>query len=159
MKHLPRADGFEIAPMKIRASAVKATRKHTSYMAQSSGKKSAAKKTGMKKTGAKKPAATKKRTVTKTGGVPKTRKPSLASLRRQQTQAEEDRAQYMRKIEANQSRLVSGNAADGTPLTPAQITATENILTVQRQKLDELDALEESFAELNAEEDPRLAQV
>lgn len=125
-------------------------------MAQSSGKKSAAKKTAAKRT-----TTTKKRTASKTtgNGAPKTRKPSVASLRRQQAQAEEERAQYTRKIEANQSRLVNGNAADGTPLTPAQIAVTENILTVQRQKLDELDALEESFAELNAEEDPRLAQV
>lgn len=129
-------------------------------MAQSSGKKPLTKKTGTKKTGAKKPAATKKRAASKTvSGAPKTRKPSLASLRRQQAQAEEERAQYMRKIEANQSRLASGNAADGTPLTPAQTAVTENILTAQRQRLDELDALEESFAELNAEEDPRLAQV
>jgi len=129
-------------------------------MAQSTGNKSASKESGKKKTGKKKPAATKKRAATKAAsGAPKTRKPSLASLRRQQAQAEEERTQYMRKIEANHSRLVSGNAADGTSLTPAQITATENILIAQRRKLDELDALEESFAELDAEEDPRLAPV
>lgn len=124
-------------------------------MAQSSNNKPLSKKTV-----AKKPAATKKRAASKTvSGAPKARKTSIASLRRQQAQAEEERAQYMRKIEANQSRLNSGNAANGTPLTPAQITTTENILTAQRQKLDELETLEESLAELNAEEDPRLAQV
>lgn len=120
-------------------------------MAQTGSKKS-----GTKKPSAKKRVTTKKRVAAK-GDAPKTRKPTLASLRRQQAQAEEERAQYTRKIEANESRLASGNAADGTPLTPAQIALTENILIAQRQKLDELDALEDSFAELQMEEDPRLA--
>jgi hypothetical protein len=55
---------------------------------------------------------------------------------------EEDRAQYNAKIEANESRLRSSTGADGQPLTPQQITITQDILKRQREHLAELDAYE-----------------
>lgn len=123
-------------------SATKKTRPKKSSAKKSVSKKSAAKKSAAKKSAPKSSASLAKRLT-------------LASIRRQLEAIAEERAQYTRKVDANVARLTSQVAADGTPLTPAQITTTENILNAQRQKLDELDAHEEQLAALNTEPDPR----
>lgn len=119
-------------------------------------KKSAGKKPAAKKPAAKKPAA--KRAATKKGAPPdpsapkRTRTPGEATLRKQQEKLEEERAQYLAKIEANEARLRDNRTATAQPLTPEQLDMTNDILKRQRERLAELDAYERSR---QADGDPR----
>lgn len=120
-------------------------------VARKSARKSSTRKSSTRKSSAKK-SATKKNAA---DGTTISKRLTPASLRRQQMQMEEDRAIYTRKLDANLARLAAGTNVKGEPLTPLQITITENIVKLQRDKLEELDKLEMQLAE--AEHDPRLA--
>lgn len=120
--------------------------------------KKAAKKATVKKAVAKKTAAKKsvvKRAPAKTGdpSAPKRKcTPGEATLRKQQEKLEEERAQYLAKIEANEARLRDNRTATAQPLTPEQLDMTNDILKRQRERLAELDAYERSR---HADGDPR----
>lgn len=118
---------------------------------QQSLKKSVTKKTASKKKSAKK-SATKKtgaaRGATKAATTKRVK--SVASAQRQQAKAEEERTQYLTKIEANELRLRDGKTSNEQPLTPEQVKTTQDILTRQREHLAEL----ESYVAANSD-DPR----
>lgn len=102
--------------------------------------KSVAKKTAAKKKTAKKSAA--KKTASPRAAKPAgaKRAVSVATAQRQQAKAEEERAQYLVKIEANELRLRESKTSNEQPLTPEQINATQDILARQREHLAELDS-------------------
>lgn len=118
---------------------------------QSSAKKSVAKKTATKKKSAKKSGATKKTGVARATKPASTKRAkSSATAQKQQVKAEEERAHYLTKIEANELRLRDGKTSNAQPLTPEQVKTTQDILTRQREHLAEL----ESYVAANSE-DPR----
>ena len=124
--------------------------------AKKTASKKAAKKATVKRAAAKKPAA--KRAATKKSAprdpsAPKRKRtPGEATLRKQQEKLEEERAQYLAKIEANETRLRENRTATAQPLTPEQLDMTNDILKRQRERLAELDAYERSR---QADGDPR----
>ncbi|MGI9104796.1 MAG: hypothetical protein ACR2G4_00955, partial [Pyrinomonadaceae bacterium] len=88
-------------------------------------------------------------------GAKRGRAPSAATVQRQAAKVEEERAQYLLKIEANESRLRASAAAGGQPLTPEQLNTTQEILKRQREHLAELDAYEQA----KLDDDPRASSV
>ena len=118
---------------------------------QHTPKKSVAKKTAAEKKTAKKGAAKKAVTAGASKSAGKKRAISGATAQRQQAKAEEERAHYLVKIEANELRLRDSKTSNEQPLTPEQIKTTQDILTRQREHLAEL----ESFV-TEKSDDPRI---
>lgn len=116
-------------------------------------KKATAKRAAAKKTAVKRGAAKRAAAKTSDPSAPKRKRtPGEATLRKQQEKLEEERAQYLAKIEANEARLRERLTATAQPLTPEQLDMTNDILKRQRERLAELDAYERSR---QADGDPR----
>lgn len=69
----------------------------------------------------------------------------VGTKRRKPGQAKSDKAlaeleQYRERVAANEERLLTGQAVDGTPLTDLQRTNLEEIIARQRERLLELSS-------------------